>query len=231
MFKTHSFRTYSLFEIGIFWVIKSLKTIKSDFYVNNKQSRYYSKLIDNIDPNYISTGNTREINPEDYPKDGPMIQIFESLNESTSPPEINYFWSYYYLHFHDSRLKTLSWLPFALFHIGNRFIIDLIRIQNDINQIRISNQESKKIKWLGKRTHIGYILSKLAQEGYIEAPKLKNGEVNYTAFARLIKELFEVDVTEGTLRKYLNPLDDKFEENQNTFEKEQFYLPNVKQVN
>ncbi|MBC3759991.1 hypothetical protein H7U19_16380 [Hyunsoonleella sp. SJ7] len=82
-----------------------------------------------------------------------------------------------------------------------------------------------------KETHIGYVLSALAQEGYIEPPRLKSGEINYTAFAKQIKDLFEVDVAEGTLRKYLNPEDDKFEENQRTFKKQNFHLPNVKLVN
>ncbi|WP_452603080.1 hypothetical protein [Pontimicrobium sp. MEBiC06410] len=221
----------SFIKFNIEAVKISLRTIKSDFYVNNKQSRYYSTLIDNLDTNNIGIPTKREINAEDYPKDGSMIQIFESLDKSTNTSKENHIWSYYYLEFHNSRLKALSWLPFALFHVGNRFIIDLVRIQNNINEICLSNQEKTKIKWLGKKTHIGYIFSMLAQEGYIETPKLKSGEVNYTAFARIIKELFEVDVAEGTLRKYLNPLDDKFEENQNTFEKEQFNLPNVKLVN
>ncbi|UZO81162.1 hypothetical protein NBT05_01500 [Aquimarina sp. ERC-38] len=229
---TTNYDTFDSFiKFNIEAVKISLRTIKSDFYVDNKQSRYYSTLIDNLDTNNIDVINERKINSEDYPKDGSIMQIFESLNKSTSPSKVNYLESYYYLNFHKARSKTLSWLPFALFHIGNRFILDLVRIQNNINEIRMSNQKSTRIRWLGKKTHIGYIFSMLAQEGYIETPELPGGEVNYTAFARLIKELFEVDVAEGTLRKYLNPLDTKFEENQKTFEKEQFHLPNVKRVN
>jgi hypothetical protein len=70
----------------------------------------------------------------------------------------------------------------------------------------------------------------LAQNGYIEAPKHKNGEINFTAYAKLIKQNFEVDVNEETLRKYLNPDDDKFVESQNAFSKESFNIPNVKTI-
>ena len=206
-----------------------LKKIKSDFYINDKKSRYYS-LVDDFDIRETESLNKNEFKKSDYSNENPMENLFKRLSDNNITGG-NDFWSDYFLEFHYERIKTLSWLPFAIFQIGNKFIIDLIRIQENLNEIRKSNQISLKIKWLGKKTHIGFIFSMLSQEGYIDTPKLKNGEINYTAFSRIIKELFEVDVTEGTLRKYLNPLDDKFEENQNTFEKEKFHLPNVKLVN
>ncbi|WP_299767359.1 hypothetical protein [uncultured Dokdonia sp.] len=209
----------------------SLRTIKADFYIDSKQSRYYSNLIDNLGVNKLKIINNREVNYESYFKDSSIVEFYESLFKDSSISGLDHVFSYYSIEFHNHRMKILSRLPFALFHIASRFIIDLSRIEEKIREIRSLNQETPKIKWLGKRTHIGYVFSKLAQEGYIETPKLKNGEVNYTAFARLIKQLFEVDVSEGTLRKYLNPLDSKFEENQNTFEKENFHLPNIKLVN
>ena len=99
-----------------------------------------------------------------------------------------------------------------------------------INNLKESKQINPKIKWSAKKTHIGYILGTLAQNGYIEAPKHKNGEINFTAYAKLIKQNFEVDVNEETLRKYLNPDDDKFVESQNAFSKESFNIPNVKTI-
>ena len=133
--------------------------------------------------------------------------------------------------FHITRFKVLSMLPFALFQISHKFLTDLIHIQSIIDELNDSKQLAIKIKWLGKKTHIGFIFSSLAQEGYIDTPKSGNGEINYTAFAKLIREVFDVEVSEGSLRKYLNPSDDKFDENKNTFEKEKFHLPNVKLVN
>lgn len=208
-----------------------LRTIKADFYVNDKKSRYCSTLIDNHEIQKLSSINSRKINSDDYPKNGSILRLFESLIDSKSDLKDPLVQSVYVLEFHITRFKVLSSLPFALFHIAHRFMNDLIHIQKTINDLNDSNQLATKIKWLGKKTHIGYIFSMLAQEGYIDAPKSRNGEINYTAFARLIKDLFDVDTTEDTLRKYLNPDDDKFDENKNTFKKEKFFLPNVKLVN
>ena len=75
---------------------------------------------------------------------------------------------------------------------------NLYKIQVMINNLKESKQVNPKIKWSAKKTHIGFILGTLAQNGYIEAPKHKNGEINFTAYAKLIKQNFEVDVNEET---------------------------------
>ncbi|WP_024772966.1 hypothetical protein [Aquimarina macrocephali] len=208
-----------------------LRTIKSDFDINDKRSRYCSTLIDNEEIQQLSLINSRKIDINDYPEDSSMSSIIESLISSEKYQNKEIARSMYYLDFHITRFKILSSLPFSLFHIANRFVNDLMHIQNIIEELNDSKQLAVKIKWLGKKTHIGYIFSNLAQEGYIDAPKSRNGETNYTAFAKLIKELFDVNVSEGTLRKYLNPSDDKFDENKKTFEKQKYFLPNVKLVN
>lgn len=61
-------------------------------------------------------------------------------------------------------------------------------------------------------------------------PKIKNEEINFTAYAKLIKQNFEVDVDQDTLRKYLNPEDDKYEENKKSFDKAKFNIPNIIEV-
>lgn len=81
-----------------------------------------------------------------------------------------------------------------------------------------------------KKTHIGYILGTLALNGFIDAPKNKNGEINYTAYAKLIKQNFNAEISEESLRKYLNPEDDKFEENKKSFDKAKYHLPNIIEV-
>ena len=129
--------------------------------------------------------------------------------------------------YYQERFEVLIDLPFQLFHISIDFLNKLNRVKVDLE----SPNNSGKIKWLGKKTHIGFILSSLMQEGYIEAPEQKNGDVNYTAFAKQIKSIFHVDISTDSLRKYLNPDDDKFGENKKTFEKEEFLLPNIKRVN
>lgn len=136
----------------------------------------------------------------------------------------------YYLGFLVKRFKILSRLPFCLFHISTKLIFDLQRTKELIRIGEEEKQTTVKLKWTGNKTHIGFILGSLASEGYIEAPVSANGEVNYTAFSRLIKQLFDVDTTADTLRKYLNPDDEKFSENKTNFDKNGFYLPNRKIV-
>ncbi len=112
------------------------------------------------------------------------------------------------------------------------FKFDMIKfIETKISLFQMNTSESSnKINWIGKKTHIGYILSNLALKGFIDTPKNKNGEINFTAFAKLIKQNFEVDVDQDTLRKYLNPEEIKYEENKKTFDKAKFNIPNIIEV-
>lgn len=48
--------------------------------------------------------------------------------------------------------------------------------------------------------------------------------------AKLIEQNFEVDVDQDSLRKYLNPEDDKHQENKNSFDKAKSYIPNIIEV-
>ncbi|WP_370408205.1 hypothetical protein [Tenacibaculum dicentrarchi] len=208
-----------------------LNTLKSDFYINNKRSRYCSTLVDNEYTQELSEiiqrSNTYEQNSENHS----ILNALKKLSFDKSYNPLKNYQSSYYLNFHHKRFKTLSYLPFALFNIASDFLNKLTIIEKDIEEINQHNETREKIKWTGKKTHIGYIFSILEQEGFIDTPKLKNGEVNYTAFSKLIKDVFDVDVKKDTLRKYLNPSDEKFVENKKTFDREDFHIPNVKLLN
>lgn len=93
-----------------------------------------------------------------------------------------------------------------------------------------SKDNTEKIIWSGKITHIGFVLGTLALKGFIDAPKHKNGEINFAAFSRLILENFDVDIDKESLRKYLNPEEQKFNENFNAFTKANFNMPNIIEV-
>lgn len=207
----------------------NLKTLRSDFYIDDKKSRYFATIVDckempTLDKKYIKD------DPDDYPVDGRFFKMIERMYgvyeyEAGEPvPNI------YYLGFLAKRFKVLSRLPFCLFHISTKFIHDLERAKELIRLEEEAKQTLSKIKWTGNKTHIGFILGSLALEGYIQAPEAQNGEVNYTAFSRLIKQVFDVDVTPDTLRKYLNPMDEKFTENKTNFVSNGFFLPNKKIV-
>jgi hypothetical protein len=89
---------------------------------------------------------------------------------------------------------------------------------------------SNKLKWIGKPSQIGFIIGKLAEYGYIEPPTKKDGEINYTKFAELVLENFNVSTTGASLSKYLNSESEKGQEPARQFEKNNFYLPQSKEV-
>ncbi|MDG4714838.1 hypothetical protein [Winogradskyella marincola] len=82
-----------------------------------------------------------------------------------------------------------------------------------------------KLKWLGKPSQLGFIISSLTDLGYIEAPLRQNGDVNYTQFAKLVKQTFDIDTTENTLSKYLNTDSEKGQEPMRKFEQNGFNIP------
>ena len=88
----------------------------------------------------------------------------------------------------------------------------------------------KKIKWIGKPSQLGYIIGSLAELDYIETPKHKNGDINYTQFAKQLMDVFEIETTQNSLSKYLNLDSEKGQETIRKFEKEDFYIPNRKIV-
>lgn len=200
-----------------------LKILRADFYVDDKQSRYFSVIDDN--PNLqeliAKTHDKTSSNEMDLDK-----KIFDLIIDSNfRKVESIYFLATLY-----ERSKALSFLPLSLFNIGHNFVIQLIRIQQIVQDLKEEKEVNPRIKWSGKKTHIGYILGNLALNGFIDAPKNKNGEINFTAYAKLIKQNFEVEVDQDTLRKYLNPEDDKYEENKKSFDKAKFNMPNIIEV-
>jgi hypothetical protein len=91
--------------------------------------------------------------------------------------------------------------------------------------------EFDKIKWLDKESHLAYIMATLANCDYIETPKKSNGEINYRQFARQIQQVFNTNMKESSLEKYLNLDSDKAQETHNVFKKENFHIPHIKLVN
>lgn len=112
-------------------------------------------------------------------------------------------------------------------------MIDFLESKRN-NSIRtpmdINTENTKKIKWVGKPSQLGFIIGKLAELGYIEAPLKTNGDINYNQFSSLVKNTFEVETTEGTLSKYLNHDCEKGQETVRKFEEYGFNIPHIKEV-
>lgn len=95
---------------------------------------------------------------------------------------------------------------------------------NNSNLIK-QDSEDLKLKWIGKPSQLGFIISSLVDLGYIEAPVRQNGNINYTQFAKLVKQTFDIDTTESTLSKYLNTDSEKGQEPMRKFEEYGFNIP------
>ena len=86
-----------------------------------------------------------------------------------------------------------------------------------------------KLKWQGKPAHFAYIIATLASNGFIDTPKKKDGEINFRQFALLAKNSFNVDITPGSLEKYLNLDSEKGQEPSRAFGK-LLKIPNIIEV-
>lgn len=101
---------------------------------------------------------------------------------------------------------------------------------NVSKSIENNTENTEKIKWIGKPSQLGFIIGKLAELGYIDAPQKPNGEINFTQFAKLVNNTFNVETTEATLSKYLNLESEKGSETVRKFNDNGFDIPHIKQI-
>lgn len=199
-----------------------LKILRNDFYIDNNLSRYHS-TIDVYNP----TLSILSLYMFKYSRESDFEINDEVLNTISKDVDSNY--SKDLLDFFYQRFEAISFIPMYLFIIASQFINELEKIKNMMSQIK-DERSYTKIKWTGKQTHIGFIIGTLIDQGYIDAPKKNNGEINYTKLAIQIKQNFDVDVTDETLRKYLNPMDDKHQQSKTMFDKQNFHLPHSNSI-
>jgi hypothetical protein len=65
---------------------------------------------------------------------------------------------------------------------------------------------AKKLKWMGKPEHLGFIFLELASKGYIELPSTK-GDGSYSKYAQICFDMFEFSpaTTLPNLKRAFNP--------------------------
>jgi hypothetical protein len=127
-----------------------------------------------------------------------------------------------------TELDKISQLQYDFY--AHACFLELQKILEFIDDQYNITDGSKKLKWIGKPSQIGFIIGKLAEYGYIDPPTKKDGEINYTKFAELVLENFDVSTTSSSLSKYLNSESEKGQEPARQFEKNNFYLPQSKEV-
>ncbi len=184
--------------------------IKKDFFIDNEDSRYYSKF--DVGDDIFS-----------------FADVYKALKATGKSEKYKY--DYLNFKFFVIRTKIISFLPFSLFSIVNSFINILkkkvIEIQEDIE---ITETVESKLKWNGKASHLGFLIGQLAELEYINTPVRPNGEINYTLFAKEVLTTFHANTTESTLTKYLNSATEKSQETERNFKKAKFNIPHKKEV-
>jgi len=193
-----------------------LRQLKVDFHVHQEDSRYYSES-QNV--NQLST----------------VEEIAERILKEDTEDKVEKFDIPFYelvdLFLENYKHKTLSFLPLSLSSIGNSFIKVLYNKIDEIEEvIENSKPAQSQIEWLGKTSHLGYIMGQLAELEYINPKRLTNGEINFTQFSKDVLNKFKIKATIGSLAAYLNITNSKAQETHRKFEKENFNIPHKKEV-
>lgn len=122
------------------------------------------------------------------------------------------------------------------FYFSNFFAYDLIEFleskkvkSENFHELPDTN-DAGKIKWVGKPSQLGFIIRQLVDLGYIEAPIRKDGEINYTQFAKNIRITFNIKTTDDTLIKYLNFDSEKSQSIIRKFKESGFNIPHKNRI-
>ena len=191
-----------------------------DYKINEIEKRSYPK---DIDPNYIKKHLTKY-----------QITVDEIFQSNFSNAEFENIFCSNYKDF-DEKQEQHSVYQLQLDFYGflcNYYANELISFFVNNKEVKTStlNNQVGKIKWTGKPSQLGFILGKLQELEYIEAPQKSNGDINYNEFARLVKDTFDIETTEGTLSKYLNINSEKGQETARNFDENGFDIPHKKIV-
>lgn len=115
---------------------------------------------------------------------------------------------------------------------ANKIVAFIVNKRNNSTEkiMEVNIEDEQKIKWIGKPSQLGFIIGKLAELGYIDAPTKPNGDINFTQFAKQVNNTFEVATTQATLSKYLNLESEKGSETVRKFNESGFDIPHVKTI-
>lgn len=132
-----------------------LNILKNDFYIENDNSRYFAILYDDADPQTLETFFSKR----DYSTTTTNIEIrsiVQKLNSGNIKSPLPYSDSDFFVEFHLQRYKLLSFLPFKLFHIAHRFIVELEKIKelspvSKLNKAKINIEQSQSGSTMNKK--------------------------------------------------------------------------------
>lgn len=115
-------------------VKRHLSILKRDFYIDDEQSRYFSVIDDNQQLLDLSNKYQRKLKKDEVILNEDISKLFNNAKNEN-------FESIYTVEYLYDRNKTLSLIPFSLFVIGQKFIIQMDKIKLKINPDK-SNYEN-----------------------------------------------------------------------------------------
>lgn len=211
-----------------------LQFLKSEILQNiintNNKSHFYLDFVQNeilINLESLNTVSDEEIKLtlKKY-----NVNIEDVLDFNIKSENFLKYFNKNYEDFEENKKEQNTYTEFKILFNNFFSLIYGQKVLDFVNELKIEKQSAtlilnEKIKWSGKPSQLGFIIGMLTELEYIEAPKRKTSDINYTQFAKQIINVFEVDTTESTLSKYLNLESEKGQETLRKFEKENFSIP------
>lgn len=114
------------------------------------------------------------------------------------------------------------------------------RLHNDLAQRKIiiseyvatihqsqNNNNPDLLKWVGKPSHLAFLIRQLVDQGYIEAPIGNDKEINLSALTRNVMASFthEKEIKFNTIKPFLDSESDQYFKLNESFKKQRFSLP------
>lgn len=132
-----------------------LNILKNDFYIENDNSRYFAILYDDADPQTLETFFSKR----DYSTTSTNLEIrsvIQKLNSGNIKSPLPYYDSDFFIEFHLQRFKLLCSLPFKLFHIAQKFIIELEKIKElspvaKLKKAKLEVEQSQSLSTMNKK--------------------------------------------------------------------------------
>lgn len=201
---------FLLHIIQLFKIINQQLNIDLD--IKNKHSKYYSKS---------------SLNPDEISFEALTKKYIDSIGlivkEQDYFDKLDELWELDYI---NEKSKTIGFLPASLLAISNSVIKSLDDLIFDIQ----SKDNDNKLQWTGKVSQLGFIISELIDNEYLEINLKHNGDINNSALARELKLIFNYKDSPASLAKYLSSDSQKYNETKNKFNKENYHLPHKNMI-
>tara|TARA_R110001583_G_scaffold114863_1_gene265285 strand:- start:11863 stop:12612 length:750 start_codon:yes stop_codon:yes gene_type:complete len=210
-----------------------LQFLKSEIFQNivdtDSKSHFYLDFVLNEILIHFKTLNTDSEDEIKFTLNKYNVSLEDVLNFNIKNDSFSEYFNKNYNAFEENKKEQKTYLQIQILFNNYFSLIYGQKVLDFVNDLKSEKHtvESKneKIKWIGKPSQLGFIIGMLTDLEYIEPPKRKSNDINYTQFAKQIKNVFEIETTESTLSKYLNLESEKGQETLRKFEKENFSIP------